>query len=230
MSALLSAPGRSSAPPFVAAEGIHVPRRPPPAPPDSKAAAPAEPLELAQLYRAHAPSVFRWAARLAGPELGRDVEDLVQEVFLVAHRHLGGFRGEAKITTWLFRITRNVVRHRQRRERLRRLFSGPEKAAETVPSNRPTPIEELEREEARRITYRVLDGMSEKYRTVFILFEIEGLSGEEIGALTGQKMATVWVWLHRARAHFAKGLAAIERQAGPAAGRPGTQGSGKNRP
>lgn len=169
--------------------------------------------DLGALYRAHAQSVARWAARLGGPAM--DIEDVVQEVFLIAHRLLPGFRGEAKITTWLFRITHNVVRHRRRKEKLRRFFSlqGPGgEAAARLPSTRPTPIEEMLRREAAQTVYQVLDTMSEKYRTVFILFEMEGLSGEEIAALTGQRIATTWVWLHRARAQFLAGLTRIQRR------------------
>ena len=59
--------------------------------------------DLDAIYRAHAGTVARWAAKLAGP--GNDVEDLVHEVFLVARRRLPEFRGDAKVTTWLYRIT-----------------------------------------------------------------------------------------------------------------------------
>jgi RNA polymerase sigma-70 factor (ECF subfamily) len=173
--------------------------------------------DLGALYRAHAQSVARWAARLGGPAM--DVEDVVQEVFLIAHRLLPGFRGEAKITTWLFRITHNVVRHRRRKEKLRRFFSlqgpGVDDAAARLPSMRPTPIEEMLRREAAQTVYQVLDTMSEKYRTVFILFEMEGLPGEEIATLTGQRLSTTWVWLHRARAQFMDGLARIQRREAP---------------
>lgn len=173
----------------------------------------AETLELGALYRAHAQTVARWAARLGGP--GIDVEDVVQEVFLVAHRHLAGFRGEAKVTTWLFRITRNVVRHRLRKERLRRLFApfsgGGEEAVE-VPSQVRGPAENLEQQEAQTLVYRVLDGMNEKYRTAFVLFELDGCSGEEVAQYLGTKVSNVWVLLHRARAQFQVGLDKLTRE------------------
>lgn len=168
------------------------------------------PLTLDAVYREHAPRVARWAGRLAGP--GLDVEDLVQEVFLTVQRLLPSFRGEAELTTWLYRITFNVVRHRRRRERLRRWLGGSaDDVAGQVASTRPTPVEDLERREAEALVYRALDGLGEKYRTVIILFEIEGLSGEEIAALTGTKLATVWVWLHRARAKLLEQLEQLEK-------------------
>jgi RNA polymerase sigma-70 factor (ECF subfamily) len=63
----------------------------------------------------------------------------------------------------------------------------------------PSALDELERREAAAEVYSALDRLAEKYRTVVILFEIEGLSGEEIAALTGTSVATVWVHLYRGR-------------------------------
>ena len=168
--------------------------------------APPAAYSVTEVYRLHAGDVARWAARLGGPQV--DVEDVVQDVFLTVHRLLPEFRGEAKITTWLFRITQNQVRHRLRRLRLRRLFrsSDEDDVISELPSHGPSPIDDLERKEARAVVYRILDGMSEKYRTAFILFEIEKLPGEEIAQLLNQKVATIWVWLHRARAQFLDGL------------------------
>jgi RNA polymerase sigma-70 factor (ECF subfamily) len=164
------------------------------------------PLEVGALYRAHAGRVAHWASRLGGPAI--DLEDVVQEVFLTVHRLLPGFRGDAKVSTWLFRITENVVRHRRRKERWRRWLGGAAEA-ERVASARPTPVEELERRQTAERVYRVLDRLPEKYRAVLILFEIDGASGEEIAQLTGTRLETVWVQLHRARKLF---LADIEGQ------------------
>lgn len=171
------------------------------------------PFDFDAVYRAHAQAVARFAARLGGPVF--DVEDAVQEVFLIVHRLLPEYRGDAKITTWLYRITENVVRHRRRKERWRRWLSGSaDEVAGDLPSLQPTPVEELERSRASALVYRALDGMSERYRTLIILFEIEGRSGEEIAELMDAKVATVWVWLHRARAQFAARTLALEPRAG----------------
>jgi RNA polymerase sigma-70 factor (ECF subfamily) len=169
-----------------------------------------EPLEIGALYRAHAQTVARWAARLGGPTV--DVDDVVQEVFLTVHRLLSGFRGDAKFTTWLFRITQNQVRHQRRKQRYRRFLHGfGDDIAKQVVSPRLTPVEELEQRQASQTVYRVLDGMGDKYRTAFVLFEIERLSGDEIAALLDQKVSTIWVWLHRARAQFLAGLKKLEK-------------------
>lgn len=167
---------------------------------------PAEPLRLEDLYRQHAPEVARWAGRLSGP--GLDVEDLVHEVFCTVHRLLPGFRGEARMTTWLYRITANVVRDRRRQERRRwhRVMAWFCEGQSAEPA--PTPAEALERRQAGVLLYRLLDELREEHRTVLILFELEGMSGEAIAELMNTQLNTVWVWLHRARAELRQRLQA----------------------
>jgi RNA polymerase sigma-70 factor (ECF subfamily) len=162
-------------------------------------------LDLATIYRQQADNVARWARRLAGP--GFDIEDIVHEVFLVAQRRLPEWRGEAKITTWLYEITLRVVQGRRRRQRLLRLFtrqpdvraSALDEDVGEIPSDEPSPLRLLERREATTLLYQLLEGLGEKYRTVLILFELEGLSGEQVAALTGCSLTNVWVRLFRGR-------------------------------
>lgn len=164
-------------------------------------AAETDELDISALFRQHARTVARWAARLGGP--GIDVEDVVQDVFLIAGRRLTRFTGDAKITTWLFRATERVVHGLRRKQRSARWLarSGAE-VSRHLSNPRPTPVEEFERQEATVSLYRILDGLPEKYRRVIILFELEGLSTEEIAQLLGTRQATVRVWLFRGRAHF----------------------------
>lgn len=163
-------------------------------------------LEVEAVFRLHAQDVARWAARLGGPSI--DKEDVLQEVFLTVHQALPKWRRQGgQLTTWLFRITENVVRHRRRKDRIRNWLRGSaQDAAGEVAVSGPTPLEQLEQQQRIRQFYRVLDGMNERYRTVLILFEVEELKGEEIAELLEAKVATVWVWLHRARADFLKRL------------------------
>jgi RNA polymerase sigma-70 factor (ECF subfamily) len=174
--------------------------------------------EFDAFYQQHVQLVGRWAARLAGPDL--EIEDLVQEVFLIAHRRRDTFRGAAKISTWLFGITQNVVRHRRRKERVRRLLLGAVTDVGRVTALRPTPVEELERREATKTVYHLLDDLPDKYRDIFILFEIEGLSGAEIAALTGLNVTTLRVRLHRARTRFLTRLRTVAGDDALAAGKP----------
>ncbi len=167
--------------------------------------------DVAELYRLHGQKVERWAGWLGGPLL--DVEDLVQEVFLTAHRLYPKFRGECQVTTWLYRLTANVVRHRRRSERFRRWLGG---SAEDVAGHLSTPsrqgpVEDLERKQATLLCYEALDRLSEKERALIVLFELEERTGQEIAALTGRKLATVWVDLHRARKRFSLELSRLDK-------------------
>jgi RNA polymerase sigma-70 factor (ECF subfamily) len=167
--------------------------------------------DLETLYRAHAPTVARWAAKLAGPLV--DVDDLVHEIFLVVRRRLPEFRGDAQVTTWLYRITERVAREGRRKDRFRRWFSRARhlEIERAMAPSHLTPVDEFERRQSSETVYRILDRLPGKYRNVLILFELEELSGEEIATLTGLKTATVWVHLHRARARF---IAEMKRDSG----------------
>jgi RNA polymerase sigma-70 factor (ECF subfamily) len=174
----------------------------------TEAFAPPAALDLSAVYDEHADTVFRWAARLAGPRL--DPEDLMQEIFLVVRDRLAEFRGDAKLTTWLYRITVNVVRDRRRRESRRWMRNLVWRAQAEIAAPGPTPVDELERRRDSELVYRALDSMNERYRTALILFEIEGLSGPEIVELTGQPLEALWVTLHRARAQLRERILRLE--------------------
>ena len=154
---------------------------------------------LDRIYERHVADVDRWVRRLVGPR--EDVEDIVHEVFLIAVRRRGSFRGDASIKTWLFRIAHNVVRGRRRCERVRRwLFA---RHAEKLPEEcvaMVTPLEEIEQRERSARLYAALDRIPDNYRAALILYEIEGLSGEQVAEFLGVPLGTIWVRLHRGRA------------------------------
>ena len=169
------------------------------------------PPDWAELYAQHVQDVARWVSRLGGPNADR--EDLVQETFLVARQKLPSFRGEAKASTWLFRICHNVVRGRRRGLGWRRWLSGD--GAETaghLPDLSLLPDEQVDQRRRVAGLYQALDRLREPKRTVLILFELEGMSGEEIAELTGTRPGTVWVQLHRARRELAALLQAERSQ------------------
>jgi RNA polymerase sigma-70 factor, ECF subfamily len=164
------------------------------------------------LYESYEPFVERWVRRLAGPQA--EVEDLIHDVFVVALRRRGEFRGEAKVTTWLFRITNLVVRKRRFRHRLRQMLDvlhRSEAAAVAPPS--PTPLELVEQRQQCARLYAALDRLPDKYRTVVILCDIEGASAEEAGQLLGLSANAVWVRVHRARAMLLERLQSREGRA-----------------
>jgi RNA polymerase sigma-70 factor (ECF subfamily) len=172
-------------------------------------AAPA--LNTAALYNAHAADVSRWVRSLAGPDA--EVEDLVQEVFIVAHRST--FRADSAVTTWLFGIAANLVKQHRRVQKVRQWLGGSaNEVAGHVPSAELSSPEVMARRQAQARVYRVLDTLKEKQRTALILFELEGRPAAEIAELYGVTPSVVWVWLSRARAQFHKQLEVLERSEG----------------
>jgi RNA polymerase sigma-70 factor (ECF subfamily) len=158
-------------------------------------------LTVTRVYRAHAKDVARWAARLGGPRV--DAEEIVQDVFAVVSRKLRQFRGDAKLETWLFRITDKIVRNQRRRAAVRRVVVGwSDDLSETMASEEPDAHALLEAKQRAARAYEVLDRLSDKHRRVLILFELEDMSSDDIGVLLGTKASTVRVWLFRAREKF----------------------------
>jgi RNA polymerase sigma-70 factor (ECF subfamily) len=173
---------------------------------------------LDAVYRAHAPAVIGWAARLLGPD--GDPDDVAHEVFLVVQRRLGEFRGEARLTTWLHEITLRVaLAHRRRARRWRWLKADHDRQAPTWLSGfgadeSEDPLRLIERRRDTERLYAILGRLAEKYRTALILYHLEGLSVPEIARLLGTSAGNVWARLSRGRAMFVARCAADERKAG----------------
>jgi RNA polymerase sigma-70 factor, ECF subfamily len=165
-------------------------------------------LELDAIYREHSAAVSKWVRRLWGPgAVGgtADAEDLLQEVFLVVQRRLGSFRAEAALTTWLYGITVLVVNGRRKKERWRR-FLWRRAEPELQLAHDPTAAvqQDFERAEASQLVYSVLEDLSERDRTLLILFELERLPGAELALILRMSEPNLWVALSRARARFKK--------------------------
>ena len=164
---------------------------------------------FASLYAEHAQTVARWAARLGGPTA--DVEDVTQEVFVIVDRRLGEWRGDARISTWLFGITAKVAANERRRRKLRELwFRLVPNAIERAPAAIDGALAQLEMRERRVLFHRVLDRLCERHRRVIVLFELEELPIDEIAELMQLRPGNVRVLLHRARAAFLKTMVGRE--------------------
>jgi len=163
-------------------------------------------LDLDQIYREHAATVSRWVRQLSGE---MECADALQEVFEVAQRRAATFRAEAKVSTWLYSITVRVVSARRRKARLRRfLFRRAEAELALYSSSPETPDQELDRDRAQRIVYAVLERLSERDRTLIVLFELDRCSSAEIAEILGLSANAVAVALHRARDRFGRVLKA----------------------
>lgn len=161
-----------------------------------------------ELYEAHFELVYRTARRLGTP--ASEAEDVAHDVFVVVYRKLDQFEG-GRLTTWLYRITANLVSDRHRRRRVREAFLSLRTWIGAEPVESPERI--AEKNSASRAVERVLARMSPKKREVFALFELEGMSGEEIAERVGAPINTVWTRIHHARRDFlalAKKLGVLE--------------------
>jgi RNA polymerase sigma-70 factor, ECF subfamily len=168
-----------------------------------------------KLYREHVDLVYRYAHRLCGE--ADSAHDLVQETFLNAYRGLKRFRGDAKISTWLYTIaSRACLRMRRKRK------GAPERELsleEFVPSSEGefrlqvpieglTPEQALENKELREALDQAINKLPKKYRIALVLRDMEGLSAAEAGAIMGLSGRAVKSRLHRARLFVRRELSA----------------------
>jgi len=135
-----------------------------------------------------------------------DAEDIAQDAILKAFRHISQFRGEAKFSTWLLQITINEARMRKRRMTIRAMESINEQTDEEGDYRprqfadwREIPSESLERKEVRNALMSALNTLEEKYRSVFVMRDIEHLSIEETAKVLEITQASVKTRLLRAR-------------------------------
>jgi RNA polymerase sigma-70 factor (ECF subfamily) len=142
-----------------------------------------------ELFRRHRGDVGRLVFRMLGPTA--DAEDVVQEVFLQVHRSLSEFRGQAKFTTWLHRVTVNVVLMVRRAARSRPVFAN-EPVADQEPDRGLLPDEGAARRARVDAFRRLLERLPEKKRTVFVLHELEGLPPAEIADIVGAPVLTFY--------------------------------------
>jgi RNA polymerase sigma-70 factor (ECF subfamily) len=149
-----------------------------------------------ELFQAHRQDVARLAQRMLGRP--SDLEDVVQEVFLQVHRSIRDFRHGARFSTWLYRVTVNVVLMHRRAAKSRPVFGEAPESFAAV-DQRPHADEQLERQRRVRAFHRLLDRLSEKKRLVFVLHELEGLAPGEIAKIVGSPVLTVRTRLFYAR-------------------------------
>jgi RNA polymerase sigma-70 factor, ECF subfamily len=163
------------------------------------------------IYSSSVSFVFRTMKHLGVP---RDqIEDAVQDVFLVVLRRLSDFEGRSTVRTWIYGIAIRVARDHMRKAK-RRLRQEP--LPLHLAATRPTPLEEAAQAERVRILQEILATLSDEKRAVFVLADIEGLTVPEVAAVLDVKLNTVYSRLRLARADVAKALERL--RAGEVAG------------
>ena len=154
--------------------------------------------DAGELFRDHADYVTRLVRRLGTPRA--EIEDLVQDVFVVAHAN-GGYRpGPGRPTTWLAAITFRIHANRVRRSTRRKAASPFVPQLPAAPDS--TPAEALELTRAVERVHEALQTLPLKKRIVFVLYELENETCEDIAADLKIPIGTVYSRLHKARDEF----------------------------
>ena len=164
------------------------------------------------IHASYRPRIYRYLARLVGQN---EAEDLTQEVFLRVSRSLPDFRGDAKISTWIYRIATNVATDRLRsrsfketqRDKAIPPGEGSIQDVDALPEEKNSSLErQLMREEMSSCVHDYLNTLPENYRAIVTLSEIEGLSNQEIAEVLGLTLDAVKIRLHRGRAKLKEKL------------------------
>jgi RNA polymerase sigma-70 factor (ECF subfamily) len=167
-----------------------------------------------ELVRVYSASIFHVAYRMLGDTA--EASDTVQEIFLKVFRNIGGFKGEAALKTWIFKIAFSEILNRLRWWKRRHRFATMSldewpNGNETCPkdfvaSPGPSPEEVLQSKEQEVAIQQALGKLSKEHRSIIVLRDIEGFSYTEIAEVLGVSMGTVKSRLARARADLKKSL------------------------
>jgi RNA polymerase sigma factor (sigma-70 family) len=147
------------------------------------------------LYMGSRDAVARLVFRMGTPRA--DLEDVVQDVFIQVFRSLKDFRGQSKFSTWVHKVTVNVVLMYRRAKKVRPVFSDEVSLDLQAPNDNP------EREAEQRLRMQafahLLEKLTEKKRDVFVLHDLEGMAPDEIADAVGAPVLTVRTRLFYAR-------------------------------
>jgi RNA polymerase sigma-70 factor (ECF subfamily) len=149
-----------------------------------------------ELYRAHAARLYSVVYRMTGS--AHDADDILQDVFLQAHRKLGSFRGDSSLGTWLYRLAVNQCLDalRSRHAKMRRTTDSLDEDGAAEPSSPapgvPTAISRLDLE-------RAIAKLPDGYRAAFVLHDVEGFEHGEVAKLLGVSEGTSKSQVHKAR-------------------------------
>lgn len=156
-----------------------------------------------ELVRRYEKTVFNLAYRMVGDE--QDAMDIVQEVFVKVYQSLSSFRGDSKLSTWLYRVCMNSCLDFKRKNK--RVFVSIEEPvkvkdneiAREVPDPSQGPEEQVESIMLGERVLKILDELDPIYKSVFVLSELQGRSYQEIADIMDVSLGTVKSRLHRAR-------------------------------
>lgn len=166
-----------------------------------------------ELVRTYSASIFHVAYRMLGDTA--EASDIVQEIFLKVFRNIGGFKGEAALKTWIFRIAFSEILNRLRWWKRRHRFATVSldeqqndfgTSSPMVAASSPTPEQALQSKEEEDAIQQALGKLSREHRSIVVLRDIEGFSYNEIADVLGVSVGTVKSRLARARTDLKKSL------------------------
>jgi RNA polymerase sigma-70 factor (ECF subfamily) len=169
--------------------------------------------DFQMIHASYRQRIYRFLSRLVGQS---EAEDLTQEVFFRVSRGLPDFRGTAKLSTWIYRIATNVATDRLRSKSFKETQSGKvistdEGSIENVyafSEDKKTSVErQLMRDQMSSCVHDYINTLSENYRAVVILSDIEEMNNQEIADILGLTLETVKIRLYRGRAKLKEMLA-----------------------
>ena len=173
-------------------------------------------LEFQQIFKEYQPRILRYLTRLSGRY---EAEDLSQEVFIKVESGLKNFRGDSKLSTWIYRIATNTAVDRMRNPSFKYKVNNTtslEAARENDPEiedkdqflgkKAESTDQQYVRKEMNSCIRNYIENLPENYRTVVLLSELEGLKNQEIAEILNLSLDTVKIRLHRARAQLRKKL------------------------
>jgi len=164
-----------------------------------------------EVYDAHVAFVWRSLRRLGVPE--SSLKDAMQDVFLVVHRRLPEWEERAKITTWLFRICMRVAKDQRRRAHVRKEVFDSAEIDRRADLGADT-ADALERREDLALFDTALAEIELDQRVVFMLFELEDMTGDAIAELLQIPLGTVYSRLRLARRAFKRSVVRLAAQRG----------------
>ena len=159
------------------------------------------PTGFAVLYETHKKSIFYLCLRMLGNPSA--AEDAAHDVFVKAWRNMSGFRGDAEVRTWLYRIALNHCSNLRSSWHARNVHAqSDELVFEQASGVADSPFREVEMSELGQRIQSTLNALSEEYRTLLLLVADQELSYEQVAELTHQSADAVRGKLHRARKAF----------------------------
>jgi RNA polymerase sigma-70 factor (ECF subfamily) len=161
-----------------------------------------------ELLARHEREIYRFGLRMCGNE--EDARDVLQETLLAAFRNLSGFRGDARLSTWLYQIARSFCIKQRRPHSDVRAEPIEPRVAHQVPSGEAGADERVHARQIGELLSAEIAKLPDGYREALVLRDVEGLSAEEAAAVAGVEVGALKSRLHRARlelrAHLAERL------------------------